>query len=450
MLESPTGNGKNFTFLNNGNPVYTAPAGTELRDASIFKHTNGKYYVAHTSHDWSNPNGFDILESANKITWTKITTVNVPPNPYGEYDIAVWAPEWFIDSDGSVHIIVAVSYRDENDNAFFRFFEFHPTSETFTEWSLPEIMQGVALPGFPEPYASGGIIDPYLLKEQGIYYLFYKRDEDGYRYIECASSTNLITNYDTAVKTGNWAGWGKAEGPCLIRLPTGKWRMYLVYIDNEEDSRFLKVCCSDFDCTDWETLGWTEPAIITDDKLLLTPGHGTVIEEREAELIPTGERGRAKWNLQQLLAECPTFQNAIGATGVEIEKIAAAKLRLHISAAEAVEEDPDGYEWPLGLICSMGSDTASGSGVNQFLHGGDIEFQLEDDIPDEYAGDPAGAERNFENFYEAFLAEATALSGQPGYFAINNWRVIEGPTRKEVESGVWKYNIRILINWGLS
>jgi len=168
------------------------------------------------------------------------------------------------------------------------------------------------------------------------------------------------------------------------------------------------------------------------------------------ETVPTGERGRAKYNLQQLLAECPTFQDAIGAAGSVAEKIAAAKLRLYISAKEAIEEEPDGYEWPLGLIYSVGSDTASGSGVNQFLHGGDIELQIEDDIPDELTDEPALAERNFENFYEAVMNEATLLSGQPGYFAINNWRVIEGPTRREIISGVWKYNIRILINWGLS
>ena len=165
-----------------------------------------------------------------------------------------------------------------------------------------------------------------------------------------------------------------------------------------------------------------------------------------ADPTPTGERGKAKENLRNLLAESTAFQVAIGATGTPTQKIAAAKLRLH-RTAYVPEEDP-GFERPFGLLCSMGNDKSEKRGG--FLMGGDIELRLEKDIPAEYKDDPENAEIDFENFYEGVMLDAMNLSGQPGYFAINSWDVIEGPAQVEIDEGKFVGVIRILVNWGIS
>lgn len=165
-----------------------------------------------------------------------------------------------------------------------------------------------------------------------------------------------------------------------------------------------------------------------------------------ADVEPTGERGKAKENLRDLLAESTTFQSAIGATGTPEEKKAAAKERLH-KTAYIPDEDP-GFERPFGLLCSVGNDHNEKRGG--FLMGGDIELRLEKDISAEYTDGPANAETDFENFYEGVMLEAMNLSAQPGYFAINSWDIIEGPSQIEIDEGKFVSAIRILINWGIS
>ncbi len=162
-----------------------------------------------------------------------------------------------------------------------------------------------------------------------------------------------------------------------------------------------------------------------------------------AEVDPTGQRGKAKRALRDLLAESTTFQDAIGATGTPEEKIAAAKLRLHRTAYT-----PSGdFERPFGLLTSTGNDKNESNAVYQFAVGGDIELRLERDIPQQYRPDSKceNAEVDFENFYEGVMADAMALSVNPGCLAINSWDIIEGPFRYEDPI----YGIRILVNWGM-
>jgi hypothetical protein len=165
---------------------------------------------------------------------------------------------------------------------------------------------------------------------------------------------------------------------------------------------------------------------------------------------PTGERGKAKLNLVNLLAESATFQTAIGATGTSAEKIAAAKLRLH-RAAYAPDEIT-GFVRPFGLICSVDQDEADSIAIQEFAVGGEMELRFERDINSQHINDPQMSETDFENFYEAVLADAMTLSAQPGYFVINNWKIIEGPARFQdgESSQKWVYGVRILISWGLA
>jgi len=167
--------------------------------------------------------------------------------------------------------------------------------------------------------------------------------------------------------------------------------------------------------------------------------------EAPSDVTPTGQIGKAMVNLRNLVAESAAFQDAIGAEGTPEEKIAAAKLRLHLTAYEAEE-----YVRPFGLIVNTGNNTDEGIASGEFAAGGDLELRFEDDITEEYKDDAMNAELDFLNFAEAVIADCRQLSSQPGYFAINNIDVIEGPQQYETEADVYVYGIRYNVNWGLS
>ena len=176
-----------------------------------------------------------------------------------------------------------------------------------------------------------------------------------------------------------------------------------------------------------------------------------------ADVIPTGPVGICKEALKQLVAESKTFQDAIGAKGTGPEKIALAKLRIHKTEYVAAAEEEEKMLRPFALILSTenNSDSAeaiSGSGVRDFLKGGDIELRLEKEIPEDYraTGQEANAETDFENFYENVLADIKALAGQPGYLIINSISIIEGPAKYDPQGSEKDvYAVRLLISWGM-
>jgi len=170
-----------------------------------------------------------------------------------------------------------------------------------------------------------------------------------------------------------------------------------------------------------------------------------------ASLESTSNIAAALSNLRDLLAECRTFQTAIGASGTTAERIAAAKLRIHLTALAADEET--GFTRPFAMIMHTGSDKADTIGTSQTTgYGGDLELRFEQEVPVQYraAGQEANAEKYFKNFYEKTMQDAMELSGRPGYFAINNWDIIDGPGLlgdNSSEENV--FGVRIMINWGI-
>ena len=92
---------RNFSLLRG--PAYTPPSGL-IRDPSIMKHTDGRYYVVYTVN-WTGTQ-FGIASSTNLTNWTFVRNVSVPLS--GIHN--TWAPEWFIDpADSSVNVIVSLS-----------------------------------------------------------------------------------------------------------------------------------------------------------------------------------------------------------------------------------------------------------------------------------------------------------------------------------------------------
>lgn len=199
--------GLNFTLLSD-----TGFEGTSstLRDPSIMKHTDGKYYVAYTNPPTASCCGkedhFSIASSTDLIHWTNVTTVSA-----GVPGVAhTWAPEWFVDQ-GIVHIIASVDTL--NSDSDFKPYVFTAQNNALTSWSGP-IAMGIG-PNY---------IDTFVMKVGTTYHCFTKQETT--RFLEHATASNLTGPWKF-VGTGDWAGWGSGlEGPCIIQLDNGTYRLF--------------------------------------------------------------------------------------------------------------------------------------------------------------------------------------------------------------------------------
>jgi hypothetical protein len=189
----------NFTLLYD--TKYVGPTGF-LRDPSIMKHTDGRFYVAFTTPPTLGCCGadasFSIASSANLKDWTTVTTV-----PAGIAGVKnTWAPEWFKDRDGSIYALVNVDGKT---------YSYKAMNDSLTVFSAPTWI-GIG-PGY---------IDTFVVTVGDTYHAFTK----GSAYIEHATATSLNGPW-TFVGMGDWAGWGThKEAPALIQLADGTWRFY--------------------------------------------------------------------------------------------------------------------------------------------------------------------------------------------------------------------------------
>ncbi|QYR19243.1 glycoside hydrolase family 43 protein [Paenibacillus sp. sptzw28] len=213
--------GTNFGLMKG--PAYTPPTGL-IRDPSIMKHSDGKYYIVYTTN-WSG-NTFGIASSPDRLNWTFVRNVTLSlPGGIGH----TWAPEWFKDSDGSLNVIVSLSPGNYAN---------------FLPYKITALSSELATTSFSAPTALSGIgpnyIDTFIVKIGSTYHAFTKNETT--KYIEYATATNLTGPY-TFKSTDNWADWGSwVEGPALVQLDNGAWR---IYFDSYTDSKYYYSDSSD-------------------------------------------------------------------------------------------------------------------------------------------------------------------------------------------------------------
>ncbi|MFJ2606425.1 AbfB domain-containing protein [Streptomyces sp. NPDC091279] len=188
--------------------AYTPP-GNRIRDASVFRHTDGYYYVTYTTHTWQDVSTtIGFARSADRTNWTWLYDY---PVPIGNLSRA-WAPEWFVDSDGSVNVIVSCSVT--SDEWIFTPYLLRATNSALTSWSSPLALSGIG----------ANHIDTCLVKVGSTYHAFTKNETT--KYIEYATASRLTGPY-TLSRTGDWAGWGSyREGPSVIQLDNGARRIF--------------------------------------------------------------------------------------------------------------------------------------------------------------------------------------------------------------------------------
>ncbi|MFS8201468.1 glycoside hydrolase family 43 protein [Streptomyces sp. CWNU-52B] len=189
--------------------AYTPPSG-RIRDASILKHTDGHYYITYTTHTWQDTSTtIGFARSADRVNWTFLYDHTVPVSNLSR----AWAPEWFVDSDGSVNVLVSCSTAD--DEWIFTPYRLRATNSALTAWSSPVALSGIGT----------NHIDTFVVRTGSTYHAFTKNETT--KYIEYATAGALTGPY-TISRTGNWAGWGGTrEGAALTQLDNGAWRIFL-------------------------------------------------------------------------------------------------------------------------------------------------------------------------------------------------------------------------------
>ncbi|MER6348695.1 glycoside hydrolase family 43 protein [Streptomyces sp. NPDC001595] len=188
--------------------AYTPPS-NRIRDASLFRHTDGFYYLTYTTHTWQDPSTtIGFARSADRVGWTFLRDHPVPIPGLSR----AWAPEWFVDSDGSVGIVVSCSTADDEWN--FTPYLLRAADSALTTWTAPVALSGIG----------ANHIDTFIVKSGSTYHAFPKNETT--KYIEYATATSLTGPY-TIRRTGDWAGWGSyREGPSLVPLDNGGWRIF--------------------------------------------------------------------------------------------------------------------------------------------------------------------------------------------------------------------------------
>jgi MYXO-CTERM domain-containing protein len=250
----------NFTLLSD---TGFEGSSSTLRDPSIMKYSDGKYYVAYTNPPTAsccgNADHFSIAVSTDLVSWQDVATVRS-----GVSGVAhTWAPEWLVGDD-----VVKVIANIDTGNGDFKPYVFTPLDATLTSWSGPTLL------GIGPNY-----IDTCVVKSGTTYHAFTKNETT--RFMEHATASALTGPW-TFVATGDWAGLGAGgfEGPTVVKRDDGTWRMYL-------DPQTRGVPCTYMDSRDLNS--WSAPARLPGAAGLVVR-HGTVIRD-EARSPPAGGGG---------------------------------------------------------------------------------------------------------------------------------------------------------------
>ena len=226
---------------------------TVVRDpSSYYDEAAGRWWICYTAVSFDTSDYFALAYSYDLVNWVHHSDISIASL---SGTTAAWAPEFFVDDDGSVHIIVTQRKSPE----LYDLYEMHPvTAGDFSAWSAPALLTFTGA----ESHTRN---DNFIVKRNGVYYLFFQYT-GGSTYIHRATATSLTGPY-TIDKTGDWAGWGiSIEGPCIARLANGVYRAYLNHSDLAAPIPYTYS-----DSADLET--WSTPATLIEKSRW---EHGTV------------------------------------------------------------------------------------------------------------------------------------------------------------------------------
>ncbi len=221
--------GTDYQVLQRG--AYTPPTGL-VRDPSIFRNTDGTYYVTYTTGD---PSNIGLASSRDRVHWTFMENWPVPlccfllpgtgdGKGWGNlgsssgsdagrglpslspFTTKAWAPDWFVDN-GRVNIVFSMS-----------------TGGGFVPYVMTALDPGLRVWSFPVPLGiQADHIDTTIVKIGGTYHAITKNETK--KVIEHWTAPTLTGPYTPVPITANWGSM--LEGPAVVQLPNGTWRIYL-------------------------------------------------------------------------------------------------------------------------------------------------------------------------------------------------------------------------------
>ncbi|QTI71821.1 glycoside hydrolase family 43 protein [Gordonia polyisoprenivorans] len=223
-----SGDGTHFDVLQKA--AYRPPSGL-VRDPRIFRNTDGSYYLTYTTAAGAS---IGFARSTDLTHWTFMQNLAVPfccfllpgtgdgkgslgalgsSGSAGSSDLPslspfttkAWAPDWFVEN-GRVNIILSMS----TGGGFIPYL-MTATDSSLRNWGPPVPLVGIG----------ADHIDTTIVKVGSTYHAFTKNETK--KVIEHAVAPILAGPY-TFVAPGNWGTF--VEGPSVIQLPGGAWRMY--------------------------------------------------------------------------------------------------------------------------------------------------------------------------------------------------------------------------------
>ena len=216
-----------------------------IRDPALhYVAATGTFYVAYTRNGFTGGNSWGLGSSTDGRTWTW-STISTGSLATGT-PAHVWIGDWFTDSDGTDHVLLAANTTASQAAGGLYLYETHPTTPgDYSAWSTPVQITGSAI-------TNNLGNSPTVIKVGSTYHLFYDLPSAGG--IRHVTSSSLTSGYDTA---GTYPAFPSAtEGPSIITLANGTYRLYAEQ-NYQQSTAGLKYS----DSTDLATWGSVQSAI---------------------------------------------------------------------------------------------------------------------------------------------------------------------------------------------
>jgi hypothetical protein len=248
-------------FVPNFREVYSDPeyalVGPVVRDPSIIYDEATESWLCVYTYTYDGSNAFGIAQSFDLISWNRIAMIDA-------YDTtavtATWAPEFFVDTDGTLRVLGALATGTSGE---MEIYEFNATSGTRLAWSARSLQ-------IAKPAANVNLIDPFMMiHTNGAYWLWVNQYNTGSpynRYYVAYTNTAGVGNTWYPHKTNTTWTVDSYEGLSIVTKPGGGYRAYLDKTPGGVGNIFTS------ESADLYT--WTAPAAIV---CASNAVHGTVV-----------------------------------------------------------------------------------------------------------------------------------------------------------------------------
>lgn len=265
--------GYNFTALNNNEAVITQTKGKKcVRDPYAFKGNDGFYYIIGTDmrceEGWESNHALITWKSEDLIHWTDETLIDMWEQGEDYTDTTrAWAPQAIWDKQKEKYMIYWAHSTKRHNTAgmYYAYSDDLKTIDTPKELYCREGIQTI----------DGDII---YNEKNGLYYLFFKHDED--QTIAYVTSPSLTGPYEDKPVVVSVAPSG-VEGSQMY--PVNGTDTYIMVMDEYGKGRFFMQQTSDF-----ETY---LPVKSEDYSMCFNPRHGSIVSISDEEY----DRLIAKW-----------------------------------------------------------------------------------------------------------------------------------------------------------